>query len=484
MKKAVSIIIPAAVIAVAAYLLLQIPGPAKSPAQPFNATGATDEWLGIYIQGQRVGYAFTKVTKSDDGLLVESRSKITVFMMQEARSISTTLFAQTDRDYTLKEFRLEIATAGHPTKIEGSIAGKTLTLTSYSQGIPQTETTVLKDKPYFPDALEEIIKEKKLKPGDEISIPYFDPTTQSQSLAKIKIFDAESVQVRDQKKYGTKVRVDFIGMETQLWLDDDYRLLREYTPAMDLEMIPITREEALAEIETNQVFDLLSFFAVKIDNPAPFSHALKYLKLRLSGIEIGELQVSDDFQQLVSEDPLIVASTRPELAALPRLTLPITDQAEFLKSSVYIQSDHPEIIAAGREIVGPEKDAARAAEKLVHGVYRMLKKNPVPSLPSALDVLKTREGDCNEHAVLFAALARAVGIPAKIYVGLVNIYGDSYWYHAWCAVWLGKWVPVDPTFDQFPADLNHLKLKEGEISEQAKVLTVVGKLRIAVEEYR
>jgi hypothetical protein len=99
-------------------------------------------------------------------------------------------------------------------------------------------------------------------------------------------------------------------------------------------------------------------------------------------------------------------------------------------------------------------------------------------------VLKTREGDCNEHAVLFTALARAYGIPTKIYVGLVNLQGFAYFYHAWCAVWLGAWVPVDPTFNQYPADIGHLKLKEGELSEQAKVLKVVGKLKIDVLDFK
>lgn len=134
-------------------------------------------------------------------------------------------------------------------------------------------------------------------------------------------------------------------------------------------------------------------------------------------------------------------------------------------------------------MIGNENNAVEAAAKLVNGVYRFLEKNPTASLPSALDVLQTKKGDCNEHAILFTALARAVGIPAKIYVGLVNLNGYAYYYHAWCAVWLGKWVPVDPTFNQFPADVGHLKLKEGEIAEQAVVLKVVGKLKIKTLEY-
>ena len=120
---------------------------------------------------------------------------------------------------------------------------------------------------------------------------------------------------------------------------------------------------------------------------------------------------------------------------------------------------------------------------MVKWVYDYLEKNPTASLPSALDVLEMKKGDCNEHSILFTALARAIGLPTKIYVGLVNLYGYAYYYHAWCAVWLGKWVPIDPTFNQFPADVGHLKLKEGEIAEQAVVLKVVGKLKIEAIEY-
>ena len=43
------------------------------------------------------------------------------------------------------------------------------------------------------------------------------------------------------------------------------------------------------------------------------------------------------------------------------------------------------------------------------------------SLPSALEVLKTRVGDCNEHTTLYVAMARSLGIPARIAVGLVYL---------------------------------------------------------------
>ncbi len=487
MKKTLSVLIVAFLFLTTVYLISKIPQknkPADIKSLDKNPQEITEEWAGIFIKGQRVGYSFTKVAKFDVGLEVENKTQMKIFMMQEVTELTTHFYAHTDTDYTLKNFSIEITTAGHPTRVDGEIDGNQLILTTYSRGMKQTQKKVLEEKPYFPDAIEQVIKKKGLKPGDEITIPYFDPTTQSQSRARIKVLPAERITVLDREMVGTKVELNFLGMVSYLWLDDNYKVLKESTPNLQLDMIPMTKEEALAEIKPEEAFDLLNFFSVKLKRPLPSGQEISYIKLELNDITIENLDLNDEYQRLLSETPLIIESHLPDLNEFKTLTIPLKEPEEFLKPSVYIQSDHHEIIAEAEKIVGNETNAVEAVRKLVSGVYRMIKKNPTPSLPSALDVLKTKEGDCNEHAILFVAFARAIGIPAKIYVGLVNLYGDAYFYHAWCGVWLGKWVPVDPTFNQFPADVRHLKLKEGEISDWAEVMKVVGKLRIEVLEYR
>lgn len=486
MKKIAGIAIIIAICAITIYLIVQIPNPQMPEAvttEQTDQTSSSEEWLGIFIQGQRIGYSFTRIIRRPSGLTIENRSLMTLIMMTEQRTLETHTYAHTDNEYTLKDFFMEITTAGHATKIEGTLQDKELTLTSYTQGVPHTQTIMLKEKPYIPDALEELIRRKNLKTGDEISIPYFDPTTQSSSTARIRIGNQETVHVMGTEMTGMRVDLDYMGIQSRLWLDDDYTLIKESVPAMGMEMIPMTREEALAEIEPAEAFDLLSFFAVQLSTPIPHPTTLSYLKLSLENVSTEDLDLQDDFQHVRADEPIIVESYRAQIQDLPEISLPITEHAEFLEPSVYIQCRNEEIIKAAHEFVDGEKNATKAAEKLVHGVYHLIKKNPTASLPSALDVLRTKEGDCNEHSILFTAFARAIGLPTKIYVGLVNLDGTAYFYHAWCAVWLGKWVPVDPTFDQFPADVGHLKLKEGELAEQAKVLKVVGRLHIDVLEY-
>jgi transglutaminase-like putative cysteine protease len=107
------------------------------------------------------------------------------------------------------------------------------------------------------------------------------------------------------------------------------------------------------------------------------------------------------------------------------------------------------------------------------------------SLPSAREVLRTGVGDCNEHTALFVAMARSIGIPARIAVGLVFMHG-AFYYHAWPEVYLveapgrGLWLPVDPTLNQFPADTTHLRLVRGGLDQQAAILPLIGRLKMTV----
>jgi hypothetical protein len=162
--------------------------------------------------------------------------------------------------------------------------------------------------------------------------------------------------------------------------------------------------------------------------------------------------------------------------------------AAYLAPEPFLESDAPEIVAesavALKGVTGPR---ARA-ERLTRYVNALLDKKPTISLPSAREVLRTKVGDCNEHTALYVAMARAAGIPARIAVGLVFVRGvqGAFYYHAWPEVYLdegrgrGMWLPVDPTFNQFPADGTHLRLVRGGLEKQAAILPLIGSLRITV----
>jgi transglutaminase-like putative cysteine protease len=83
------------------------------------------------------------------------------------------------------------------------------------------------------------------------------------------------------------------------------------------------------------------------------------------------------------------------------------------------------------------------------------------------------------------AMARSLGIPARINVGVAYVRG-AFYYHAWPEVWIdegngrGLWLPVDPTFNQFPADATHLRLARGGLEKQTVIMPLIGQVNIAV----
>jgi transglutaminase-like putative cysteine protease len=116
-------------------------------------------------------------------------------------------------------------------------------------------------------------------------------------------------------------------------------------------------------------------------------------------------------------------------------------------------------------------------------VHDSLEKRTSIGVPNAQTVLRTRSGDCNEHAQLFTAMARFLGIPTRVAAGLAYVDGKFY-YHAWPEVYLTDWVAVDPTFGQVPADAGHLRFTVGGLSRQAELLRLIGTLKIDVVSAR
>jgi hypothetical protein len=203
---------------------------------------------------------------------------------------------------------------------------------------------------------------------------------------------------------------------------------------------------------------------------------LAMLKVKITNIEKSNLKLNGG-RQTLKKDILVVQKetipTRPLRAAN------IPGNEGFLKPSPFIQSDDKKIVSQAQEIISPDDPISVKASKLVAWVHKNVEKRPVLSVPNALETLNNLVGDCNEHAVLLAALARAAGIPAQVEVGLVYQRGRFY-YHAWNVLFIGTWVTADAVMDQMPADVTHIRFARGEVDQQIDLIGVIGKVRLRV----
>ncbi len=160
----------------------------------------------------------------------------------------------------------------------------------------------------------------------------------------------------------------------------------------------------------------------------------------------------------------VVLRVKPRRASpTAKVELPITaaEMAAFVKPAGTPELGDKTVAAQAREIAGTDRDAWSVARKLADWTFKNLKWKRVDGA-SAASTLATREADCLEFSELFVAMARTLGLPARIVSGLAHT-GGSFGGHAWVEVWVGEWVELDPTWGTNFVDATHIRSASSEL---------------------
>lgn len=160
-------------------------------------------------------------------------------------------------------------------------------------------------------------------------------------------------------------------------------------------------------------------------------------------------------QKSAQELLLTIAARRsgPEKA----IELPVKEPefAQYLKATTEFAADNEDVKNKAKEIAGTDRDAWSVARKLADWTFKNLEWKLVTNADAA-QTLATREADCSEFSALFVAMARSLGLPARMVTGLAYS-GNSFGGHAWVEVWVGKWVELDPTWGTDFVDATHIR---------------------------
>jgi hypothetical protein len=326
--------------------------------------------------------------------------------------------------------------------------------------------------------LKPLVATQQLEPGKEHFFTVFDPSTLAQQITSVVIEGREQILVGGKTEPAIRLRQRFKGLSVVSWIDGQGRTLKEESPG-GFALRREAPQQAKSFSGSRAVpLDMIARASIAVGESIEQPQTRSALRLRLSGVNMANFAL-DHGRQKFNENELRVE--REKVSPSDTYKIPLQDRRfnSFLQPTAFLQSDHPRIRDHAMEILGGETDAHRAVLRLKNWVYNEIKKQPTVSIPNALEVLQTKKGDCNEHTVLFNALARAAGIPARTVVGMVYLRG-AFYYHAWSEVWLGKWVSLDSVLDQFPADVTHIQFVEGEIDRQVDILQLIGNLRIEV----
>jgi len=451
-------------------------------AADLSSYGTAAHWKGIYYRGEKVGFSVGQTLPAPDGYELQEDGQLQLNLMGATTAARLRTRARVDREFRLRSFSFSLDPGTGPIEVEGRVEGTTLEYSVVSRSGRRSESRELEEPPNLSLNLPRRLAAAGLEAGQVHEVSVFDPATLRNAPMRVEVEARELVRRSGRPIPAFRVRSTFSGVTSTSWITETGEVVREESP-MGLIVVRESQERATAMAAPGDVStDMLEAAAVvprsarRIEDP----RAVKRLKLRLSGVELdspdldGGAQTRDgDVVEL--RDPRDLSPGRPD-----------ADLAPLLAPAPLIESDAPEIAAeVERALAGAPSAPRDRAERLVRYVNARLEKKPTVSIPSALEVLRSGVGDCNEHTALYVAMARAAGIPARIDVGLVHLHG-AFYYHAWPEVWVaestgrGTWLPVDPTLNQFPADATHLRLARGDLSKQVEILGYLGRLEIEV----
>jgi transglutaminase-like putative cysteine protease len=443
--------------------------------------GSSAHWKGVYYRGGKIGFSVSETVPDGDGYELREDAQLFMAMLGAASArIRTT--AHVDAAFALRSFSFSLDPGTGPITIEGTLAGRRLDLAITSASGRRTETRELAEAPSLSLNLPRRLAADGLTPGKKTSVTVFDPASLRNAPMTVEVEARDLVWKSGRPIPAFRVRSTFSGVVSQSWITDVGEVVREESPTGFI-VAEETRERATARAISGDVqSDLLEVVAIhpKLPQPIPDARGVRRLRLRFEGAPLTGPDLEGVGQRVRGTEVELHGSADDAEAD------PTADR--YLAPEAFIESDAPEIQAeAQKALAGTAPDPAARAEQLTRYVAALLEKKPTVSLPSALEVLRTKVGDCNEHTALYVAMARASGLPARMAVGLVFVRG-AFYYHAWPEVYVPRagggagWLAVDPTLDQFPADATHLRIARGGLDRQTAVLPLIGKARIDVTE--
>ena len=464
-------------------------------------------YYAVLRQGQQIGFASSTIDTTDGGISVHDYLVADLPIAGELHRATARTEVELTRALRVNRFKMQVDAGLTPIDASGQVLSDTLLVVAVRSSAAQVDThRVRLDGPILLPTLVPLavaLGERPAK-GARITLPVFDPIALAPRQMHVAI-DAESVFVVPDSSVFDAQTSRWMGARPDTvrawrlatdsasgssgfrgWVDAQGRLV------LATQLLGMTLERRPYEVAfENWKADAGKRGAVTADRDIYETTAiagnkrlrenLATLRVRLTGADLSGFDVKG-YRQRLRGDTLTITREGPS-ALKAAYALPDgakgSVMALFLDAEPLLEVNNPRIAALAKRLRGNDTDPRVVAERINRWVYDSLRKTITIGVPSALATLDARRGDCNEHTQLAVALSRAAGIPARVAAGLAYVDGKFY-YHAWPEIWLERWVAIDPTFGQFPADAAHLRLTVGGLGRQAELLRLMGPLDIDV----
>lgn len=480
-------------------IFLSFSAAAATAATKTKTTKAETRYSALFMDGKKSGYgehtrqvADGKVTTTETMVIMMNRGGSAMTIRQVEQYVETIdgkpLAFKAVQDMGIMASTTE-GVIGPDGKIE-------LTITA-GQSV-QKRTMAWPEGAMMSEATQILSRKKGLAEGTTYTVRIFSASLLKAMDAEIRVGPTKDVDLLGRVVSLTEVTTVMKGptgvMTSISYVDKNTDVQKSVIPmlGMKIELIACSRQFAMSQ---NDVADFLDRFLLSPPGPlkdVSSARSITYTLERTSQ-PTGEAKLrfpTTDNQTVHSGGKGIfivtVRPVRPEAGA----TYPYKGHDKVaisaLKATRYVQSDDKKIKALARQAVGDTKDAAEAVRKIENFARNYIKKKDLSvGYASAVEVAASRQGDCTEHAVLSAALCRAVGIPAQIVTGVayVESFGGRkgiFGPHAWNRAMVGgKWIGLDAALAGYDAGHITLGVGDGDPDEFFGILSTLGYFKIA-----
>jgi Transglutaminase-like superfamily len=427
---------------------------APEPGRDKVSTIVADVWSTYKIGSSPIGYVHETLARTEAGA---NHTTIELVVVMNRLGTKVEIKGKTRYEETsgfrLYRFQAEITSSRQKTVIEAEVGDTELTVVTRAGAKQYTRKIPLSERLEGPEGARHLCQKKLKNKGDVVTYRSFVPELDSVIQITRKVLSSETLDVSGRRMPALKVEevVEKLPGKRTVWLDLDGRVLRqiEAGPFGQSEVNRSDRVSALAasggnELPAEMYDQTLVRSNIRLPRPRSASRVVLRLTQKESSLgwpdfaSLGQRVVSKAGKSLILE---VAQAKQGDVGTRPVVVTP--ELREYLAPNAIVQSDDVEVLRIAREVVGDEKDIARAAAKLRSWVTDHMKLDLGIAVAPASEVARNLRGTCMAYSVLLASLLRAAEIPSRVVMGYV--YLSSIWGgHAWVEYWTGdRWLSLD-----------------------------------------
>jgi len=443
-----------------------------------------DEWMEIFISGQKVGYGHQLFRRVGDHVITESHEEFRVKRLNFELTSTEDASSEETLDGVPLSFHSATMMSDQPTVVDGHGDGKVFSITKTVGNYHDAQQVTFPAGTLMDWGQERLGQLKGLAPGTTYEFPNYDPSDDAFAPLPVRVTvgPREKVQVHGQDVETSRVTLHILsksGLDMSdmvSWVD-----AQENTVKMSMDLGGLSMEmAACTEAQAKEDYvskDIFSASLIVLDQAVPAgASAVTFQLHRADGQPLPPPPESATEHSVSLPDGGIALTLRRAPAPSqndPPLGAGLPDPAPYLARNSFLDTSDPLVRKLATQAGGPEStEPVTVAWQLRDFVADYIdKKDLSVGFATASQTAQSREGDCTEHAVLLAALGRVRGLPTRTVSGLVylpeymgqkNVLG----FHMWTQFFFnGQWVDFDSAITDGPEPYWRLGLVASDLNE-------------------